>query len=128
MSNYHILSQSNDRWSIQLVDHYTVPAVAQNSVGILYTDIVKKCCDLTSQLPNHQTEFATEYQNMQDGKVIERAINFRFSSSDLTAAQKKAEIENGTVSGELGYIARKAKELARLAIEWEWYGYSGNVV
>lgn len=127
MSNYHILSQSNDRWSIQLVDHYAVPTAGRNAASVLYTDVVKMCCDLTSQIPNHQTAFPTEYQDMQDGKVIERVVNFRFSSSDLTAAQKKTEIENGNGSGELGYAARKAKELSRLVIEWEWYGYNGNV-
>ncbi|MDX9787945.1 MAG: hypothetical protein RBT11_14260 [Desulfobacterales bacterium] len=120
MSNYHILSQSDDKKTINVVFHYVVPAAAKNAANILYTDIVKKCCDLTSQIPNHQIDFAQEYQDMQDGKVIERLLNIRFSSLSLTPAQKKAEIE-------AAFTPSMNAEFTRLATEWEWYGYYGNV-
>ena len=120
MSNYHILSQADDKKTINVVFHYPVPPTAKNAANILYTDIVKRCCDLTSQIPNHQTDFAQEYADMQDGKVIERQLNIRFSSLGLTAAQKKAEIE-------AAFTPNKDAEFARLATEWEWYGFSGNV-
>ena len=121
MSNYHILSQADDKKTITVVFHYTVPLTAKNAANILFTDIVKKCCDLTSQIPDHQTLYAQEYQDMQDGKVIERQINLRFSSLGLTAVQKKTEVE-------AAYAPHKDAEFARLQTEWEWYGFAGNVV
>ena len=120
MSDYHILSQAADKKTIQVVFHYAVPTAGKNAADLLYTDIVQKCCDLTSQLPDFATEFATEYAAMQAGEVIERQEGIRFSSTDLTAAQKKEQIENA-------YGGYKTAELSRLQNEWEWYGYDGNV-
>lgn len=120
MSEYHILEQSQDEKTIRVVYHFPVSAVAENAASITYRDIVQKCCDLTSQLPNFETEFAQEYADMQAGTVIERVAVVRFSSIGLTPAEKRAEIE-------AQYEIERVAEFDRLQIEWEWYGYNADV-
>lgn len=126
MSNYHILNQTNDKESITVVFHFAIPQAATNEADILYTDIVKISEDLNSILPGFATDFPTEYQDMQDGKIIERSIRVSFSSAILTPAQKLDEIINGNYLWE-GYDNYKTKLLNKLEIKWEWYGKNGNV-
>ena len=120
MSDYHVIEQAQDKKTIRVVYHFPIPAAAQNAAGIDYRSIVQKCCDLTSQLPNFETEFASEYTDMQIGAVIERVVVMRFSSINLTPAEKRAEIE-------AQYEPERVAEFDRLQIEWEWYGYSNDV-
>jgi hypothetical protein len=126
MSDYHILEQKDNKRLIKVVFHLTVPAASTNESGILYTEIVKRCEDLNSILPGFATDFPTEYQNMQDGKVIERQKTIEFSSDDLIPSQKLNEIINGNIGWE-GYASFKTNVLNALAIVWEWYGENGNV-
>jgi hypothetical protein len=126
MSNYHILKQKENKLLIKVVFHFTVPPAAVNEAGILYTEIVKKCEDLTSILSGFALDFPTEYQDMQDGKVIEREKTILFSSGTLTPAQKLDEIINGNAEWE-GYNTFKANLFDDLAIIWEWYGKNGDV-
>lgn len=126
MSNYHILEQTTDEESISLVFHIAVPTAATNEAGILYTEIVKASEDLNSVLPGFATDFPTEYQDMQDGKIIERVKTVTFSSAILTPAQKLDEIINGNYLWE-GYNMYKNNLLNNLQIVWEWYGHNGDV-
>ena len=127
MPNYHILDQSQAKDNFTVVFHFAVPQAATNQAGILYTDIVKLSEDLNSALPGLQVDYPQEYQDMQDGKVIERTITVQLSANDLTPAQKKAEIENGNALYWEGYNGYKTKLLAELVVKWEWYGFAGNV-
>lgn len=120
MSQYHVLEQSQDKKTIRVVFHFPVNQSATNAASILYTDIVKKCCDLTSILPNFETEFSTEYNQMQNGLLIERLVVIRFSSTSLTAGEKRDEIE-------ARWEPERVSEFAALQTEWEWYGYSRDI-
>ena len=106
--------------AIQVVYHFPVAAAAENAANILYRDIVKLCCDLTSQIPNLETDFPVEYASMQNGAVIERRRTVRFSSINLTPAQKRAEIE-------AQYTPFQTEVFDQLQTEWEWYGYNNDV-
>lgn len=128
MSNYHILKQKENKLLINVVFHFPVPPAAVNEAGTLYTEIVKKCEDLNSELPGFATDFPIEYQDMQDGKVIERQKSIEFSSDELTPAQKLGEIINGNGSDWPGYTAFKTAILNELEVVWEWYGENGDVV
>ncbi|MFX0211642.1 MAG: hypothetical protein ACFFDT_37040 [Candidatus Hodarchaeota archaeon] len=127
MSEYHILEQASDKESFQVVFHIAIPTTAKNEANILYTDIVKNSEDLNSVIPGFQANFPTEYQDMQDGKVIERVINVKLSSLILTPAQKLDEIINGNYLWE-GYDSYKTNLLSELQIRWEWYGKNGDTV
>jgi hypothetical protein len=77
-------------------------------------------------LPGFATDFPVEYQDMQDGKVIERQKTILFSSDALSPAQKLDEIINGNASWE-GYNTFKTNLLNDLAVVWEWYGKNGDI-
>lgn len=126
MSDYHVLEQTEDKNNIRVIFHFSIPTSATNEADVLYTDIVKVSEDLNSVLPNFETNFPTEYQDMQDGKRIERDISIKLSANDLTPAQKKSEIENGNLYWD-GYDAYKTKLLALLQIAWEWYGHNQDI-
>jgi len=127
MADYHILEQDKSKDNIRVVFHFSVPTAATNEAAILYTDIVKISEGLNSQIVNLQTEFPQEYQDMQDGKRIERDISIRLSTNDLTPAQKKSEIENGNALYWEGYNAYKTKLFNELIIKWEWYGFTADI-
>jgi hypothetical protein len=126
MSEYHILEQADDKEQITVIFHFTVPQAATNEANILYPNIVKMSEELTSLLPLHQTNFPQEYQDMQDGKVIERRVVVQLSSSTLTPLEKRNEIEQGNYIW-IGYNAYKTQLFDDLQITWEWYGYDGDV-
>jgi hypothetical protein len=126
MSHYHILSQKDNKRLIKVVFHIAVPPASTNEAGVLYTEVVKKCEDLNSILPGFATDFPVEYQDMQDGKVIERQKTILFSSDALSPAQKLDEIINGNASWE-GYNTFKTNLLNDLAVVWEWYGKNGDI-
>lgn len=126
MSHYHILQQKENKLLIKVIFHLLVPTTSTNEAGILYTEIVKKCEDLNSTLPGFATDFPTEYQDMQDGKVIERQKSIPFSSDMLMPSQKLDEIINGNANWE-GYNTFKINTLNALEAAWEWYGKDGDV-
>ena len=126
MSDYHILDQRENHWSMRVIFHIPVSQTATNEANILYTDIVKATEDLNSLIPNFSSDFPTEYQDMQDGKVIERKKTILFSSNTLTPAQRKDEIINGNINWE-GYNTFKTNLIDQLMIVWEWYGENGDV-
>lgn len=126
MPNYHILDQAQDKEHFDVVFHFAVPQAATNANGTLYTDIVKVSEDLNSELPGFAADFPDEYQDMQDGKVIERRVTVTLSSSTLTPAEKLNEIINGNYLWD-GYEAYKTKLFEKLQVAWEWYGKNGDV-
>lgn len=126
MSNYHILKQNTDKEKIEVVFHFPVPQAATNEADVLYTDIVKVSEELVSSLVGFQADFPVEFQEMQDGKVIERRKIIQLSSATLTPAQKLDEILNGNYLWE-GYNAFKTNLFNDLQIVWEWYGKNGDV-
>ena len=124
MSEYHVLESALDGKTIHAVFHCQLSAGEQaweNEAGETSVWCILRSKDLSSQLPNFQTDFPTEYTDMQAGKVLEKLETIRFSSIGLTAAQKKAEIESK-------YSAWRSGMISDLQKEFEWYGYDNDVV
>jgi len=123
MSEYHILESAVDGKTVRVVFHCVLTAGEQawtNAAGKTSVWCILRSRDLSSQLPNFATDFPDEYQDMQDGKVTEGLQNVRFSSINLTAAQKRAEIE-------AAYTAWRSECISDMQKEFQWYGYDNDV-
>ena len=122
MSEYHILEQAGDEKTIKVIFHCVLSAGEQawtNDAAKTSVWCILRSKDLSSQLPSFQTDFPAEYTDMQAGKVLEESQSVRFSSINLTAAQKKAEIETA-------YTAWRAQTIADMQNEFQWYGYDDD--
>lgn len=123
MSEYHILESALDGKTIKVVFHCQLSAGEQdwtNEAGQTSVWCILRSKDLSSQLPEFQADFPQEYTDMNAGKVLEKLETVRFSSINLTAAQKKAEIE-------AKYVGWRAGMVSDLTKEFEWYGYDNDV-
>lgn len=94
MSDYHILEQDKDKKGYTVAFHFPV-ANANNSAGRSWRTClaeykVKDGGSLTSRVPNID---GAEQTQINGGEVNEVVQFFRFSSANLTAAQKKGEID-----------------------------------
>jgi len=123
MSEYHILESAIDGKTIKVVFHCQLSAGEQawtNDAGKTSLWCIVRSKDLSSQLPDFQTDFPFEYADMQLGKVLEKMETIRFSSINLTAAQKKSEIE-------AFYSGWRSGIISDMQIGFEWYGYDNDV-
>jgi len=126
MSNYHVLEQSADQKTVRVALHYTVPAGSQNQVNQNHRGLVaviRKDPDsgtVKSQVPYLADEFSAELAKMQTGEVVEEVTTVRFSSLNLTDAEKKAEIESA-------WAAKQAEVFERLQTQLEYYHYDNNI-
>ena len=134
MSNYHILIQSEDKKTITMALHYTVPVASQNEVGYLHRDLVAMVRkvfvmnpatgllvggNIESRVPYLADDFAAEYAKLQTGEVIEEIVTHRFSILGLTPLEKKAEID-------AVWTAKQAETFAKLQAQLEFYHYDGD--
>jgi len=123
MSEYHILESAIDGKTVTVVFHCVLTTAEKNwtnSAGKTAPWCIVRSRDLTSQLPNFETDFATEYALMQNGEVTESRQTVRFSSINLTPAQKRDEIE-------AAYTVWRAECISDMQKEFEWYGYDNDV-
>ena len=123
MSEYHILESAIDGKTIKVIFHCVLSTGEKNwtnEAGKTAPWCIVRSKDLESQLPNFGTDFAAEYALMQVGEVTESSQTVRFSSINLTPAQKRAEIETA-------YTAWRAENIANMLKEFEWYGYDNDV-
>ncbi|MHA2068615.1 MAG: hypothetical protein ACXABY_29990 [Candidatus Thorarchaeota archaeon] len=137
MSDYHILTQAVDPInSATVVFHYQVPAVGNNSAGIQWQNAVKMNLfgkdgsgteiSVFSVLPRyHVTNYPGGISSAEEtlivgGEVVEEIQSVRFSSVNLTPAQRRAEIE-------AAHTAWAAALEAKLMVELDWIGYRGDV-
>ena len=127
MSDYHILAQSIDKKTIQVALHYTIPANSQNKVSKYHRDLIvivrkdQATGMVESQVPYLADEFATELAQLRSGEKLEEIISYRFSSLNLSAAEKKAEIE-------AVWSARQAEIFDELQKQLEYYHYDNDIV
>jgi len=133
MSNYHILIQSEDKKTITMALHYTVPVASQNEVGYLHRDLiamVRKVFitnpstglvvgSIESRVPYLADDFAAEYAQLQTGEVIEEITTYRFSILGMTPIEKKAEID-------AVWTVKQAETFAKLQAQLEFYHYDGD--
>lgn len=119
--NYHILEQEAKKKNVRCVFHVPVPAAGTNEAEISWRDavvleqggsgaIVSVLADIT---PAEDTQ-------LKAGEIIEKVTTVKFSSVNLTAGQKKAQIEAAFNSLKDDLVSEKQVEL-------EWFGYKGDV-
>jgi len=125
MSNYHILTQSEDKKTITMALHYVVPIATENEVGYLHRDliaIIRKdpvTGNVESRIPYLADDFAAEYAQLQTGEVIEEITTYRFSILGMTPIEKKAEID-------AVWTVKQAETFAKLQAQLEFYHYDGD--
>jgi len=126
MSDYHVLEQSADKKTVRVALHYAIPADSQNQVNQNHRDllaIARKDAEsgtVKSRVPYLSDEFSAELAKMQTGEIIEEVMTVRFSSLNLSNAQKKAEIE-------AAWESKRAEVFDRLQTQLEYYHYDNDV-
>ena len=122
MSNYHILSQADDLKTLETVQHIAI-ASANNAAGVNYrTALVQYLTQggvtIGSVVPGIE---AAELTALQNGSLYEVQRTYRFSSLNLTNAQKATELD-------AYYTAQVTQIIGELQRMLQWWGYSRNVV
>ena len=115
--NFHILVQTKNQNTIQVVFHIPVP-VGNNEVGISWRDaVVKEQGEIISILPDIDP---AELTLMQSGALIEMVENVRFSSIFLDNAQRLQQVKDR-------YNVVKIELIAEKQITLAFMGYGGDV-
>ena len=121
MSNYHILTQAENRKSVTVVFHVPIPEAGTNQAGISWRDAVVKeqggSSEIVSVLPDITTQ---EHTAMKAGEIYEIQERVRFSSVTLTNAERKTQIEAWFTKLQTELVAEKQVTL-------EWIGLEGDV-
>lgn len=126
MSNYHTLTQAEDKKTVNVVFHIPVPEGGTNQADVLWRDAVVAeqggSANIVSVLPGIEP---TEDTLLKAGALIEVPKSLRFSRLGLTPAEKKAEIE--AEYNRLSGSDPKYSILALKQITLEWIGYEADV-
>lgn len=121
MSDYHILQLDFDLKTVNVIYHITVPDVGLNSAGISWPAAIVRdlggADKITSQLPDITSE---ELALLVSGNKVEMVKTLRFSSVNITDAQRLAEIVADYNDLTTSFIAEKKVKL-------DFIGYSGDV-
>jgi hypothetical protein len=121
MSDYHILSQDRDEKTVSVVFHIPVPSTGTNRAGLSWRDAVVReqggSASITSVLPDIS---ATEDTQLKAGELYEKRETVRFSSKNLTPAQRQAEVEARFTEASTELISEKQVVL-------EWIGFQGDI-
>jgi len=120
MSNYHILNTDIRLKTVSCVFHIPIPAT-NNEVGVTWQDALVLSLGgteaITSTLPDITQD---ELSALKAGSLYECMESVRFSSINLTNAQRLAEVE-------AAYTAAKTEMLAEKQITLNFYGKAGDV-
>lgn len=118
--NFHVLTQDEKRKSAKVIFHIPIPATT-NSAGISWQQAVVKEQGgedaILSQLPDITAE---EQSELTSGALLERQVNVRFSSINLTNAQRLQEIR-------AAYAATSSEIIAKKQVTLDFMGYEGAV-
>ena len=122
MSSYHIREIAEDIKTVNVVFHIPVP-VGNNAVGLAWqTALVMHlggADQITSKLP--EVVGTAEETNMKAGAILEKLEIVRFSSLNLTNAERLVEVITA-------YTNTKNSELLKLQITLNFFGKIGDVV
>ena len=129
--HYHVLTQSDDKKTANLVFHIDVPPAADNEVGILYSTCLveqliynnpewTQAADIQSIVPSITQG---ELDDIRVGLIYEVAHTIRWGSIDpeLTPAEKQAVIE-------AEYNTKKVELFDKKKVELAYWGKEGDVV
>lgn len=126
MSNYHIRSvnyeEGNVIKTVNAVFHIPIP-IGNNVIGKPWRDALVAYLGgadaITSILP--EVRQTIEESDMKAGAIFEKSVNVRFSSTNLTDAERLAQVL-------AAFTAEKVKELAVKQIELKYFGKEGDVI
>lgn len=120
MSNFHILTQALSHKSVSVVFHIPIPS-SNNSVGITWQQAVVKWLggadNIVSVLPDITTQ---EESDIKSGALYELVKTVKFSSINLTNAQRLQEIRDEYTVDQSEFVLEKQ-------ITLDFIGYEGNV-
>lgn len=119
MSDFHILEQAPDQKTVSVACHFPV-AATNNEAGISYRDALVAYLTRGGATISSDVADAGELTQMQAGEVYEHQTSVRFSSLNLTNAQRLAEVQ-------AFYNTEKTKVQADLQTRLAFYGYGGDV-
>ena len=121
MSNFHILSGDDKRKIIQVVFHVPIPAGGTNTAGISWQAAVVLAQggadNIVSVLPGVTPQ---EESDLKAGVIYEVQNSVRFSSVNLTNAQRLQEVKDYFTALLSDFIAEKQ-------ITLDFMGYEGDV-
>jgi hypothetical protein len=125
MSNYHIrdlpVENGNVIKTVNVVFHIPIP-VANNAVGIPWRDALVRylggAANIVSVLPEISTQ---EDSDMKAGALFEKSVSVRFTSTNLTDAQRLSQVKEA-------FTVEKTAELATKQAQLKYFGKEGDVV
>ena len=121
MSDYHILNTDVKLKTVNVVFHIPIPAT-NNAVGVSWQDALVLSLGGADAIDSVLTDITpAEESAMKAGSIFENVATVRFSSLDLTNAQRLAEVETAYTAAESGVLAEKQ-------ITLNFFGKSGDVV
>ena len=119
--NFHILTMDEKKKTVNVIFHIPIPAVGTNQAEISWQAAVVKelggANNINSRLPDITTE---EESDLKAGVLFEKSVSVRFSSINLTDAERLAQIKAKFTKIQSEIITEKQITLA-------WIGYSGDV-
>lgn len=120
MSDYHILQTDLRLKTVSTVFHIPIPAT-NNAVGVSWQAALVFSLGGADAISSILTDITLEEESaMKAGSVFENATTVRFSSIDLTNAERLAEVV-------AAYTAAETEILAEKQVTLNFYGMSGDV-
>lgn len=121
MSDYHIRNTDLKLKTVQCVFHIPIPAT-NNAVGVSWRDALVLSLGGADAITSVLTDITpAEESAMKAGSIYENVATVRFSSLELTNAERLAEVE-------AAYTATETAILAEKQITLNFYGKAGDVV
>lgn len=121
MSDYHIRSTDLRLKTVSTVFHIPIPAT-NNAVGVGWRAALVLSLGGADAITSVLSDITTEELNaMKAGSIYENVATVRFSSLDLTNAQRLAEVETAFTAAETDILAEKQ-------ITLNFYGKNGDVI
>ena len=111
MANIHVREKDKKDKTVNCIFHFSVPAT-NNAVGQPWNEVIQKS---KKPVPLMDDNDSTENANISSGSVLEYPETVRFSSTNLTNAQRMVEIQSA-------YTARQTRVFADLASELGFFG------
>lgn len=122
MSDYHVLTQDEKNRSISVVFHIPIPATGVNEAGFSWRNAIVKeqggSANIISSLPDISK---VEDTALKAGEIFEKQTIVRFSSVNLSNAQRKIQIETMFDKIKTDLVAEKQ-------ITLQWIGYSADAI
>ncbi len=121
MSDFHVLTQNTDQKTVNVVFHIPIPATGINQAGVSWQDAVVReqgGINNISSVLNDIT--AEELSSLKSGALVEKQDTVRFSTTDLTNAERLQEIKDH-------FNGLKTELITEKQITLAFIGYAGNI-